>query len=102
MEERESILNAVIREAKEEADIDIEAKNLSILTCLHRLSGPEREYLDFFVGCSKFKGTITNKEPRKCADLNFYPMDALPPNVAPFVSLALKNALNGISFHELC
>ena len=47
VEKGESVTQAMIREAKEEANIDITSKNLKPLCAMHRRSDSER--VDFFI-----------------------------------------------------
>ena len=53
MDGNETIKQAMIREAKEEAGITISEKDLEISAFLHRKTEPER--FDFFLKCDKWK-----------------------------------------------
>ena len=53
MDGNETIKQAMIREATEEAGIEISEENLEIVTFLHRKTDPER--FDFFLKCDKWK-----------------------------------------------
>jgi len=96
LEGGEEIRTAAIREAKEEAGIEIEACDIQIVGVMHRASDDER--VDFFVTASEWTGPVTNMEPDRCDDLAMFDMDALPENVVPYVRLALENYRNGIWF----
>lgn len=92
----ETIKQAMIREAKEEAGILIDEKDIEIVTFLHRKTNPER--LDFFLKCKNWEGTIENKEPDKCSELRWYDINNLPTNIIPCVKKAIENYQNNIIF----
>ena len=62
VESNESILDAIIREAQEEAGIGIDRKDLVFHRVIHR-KGLDRIYIDFFFTCCKWDGYPINKEP---------------------------------------
>lgn len=96
MDGNETIKQAMIREAKEEAGITIEEENIEIVTFLHRKTDPER--LDFFLKCDKWSGEVINKEPNKCSELNWYDISNLPSNIIPYIKKAIENYQNNIMF----
>ena len=83
----EEVIAAAMREAHEEADITLTPEKLRVVGIMHRHSNDER--IDFFVVASAWQGEITNAEPEKCSELTWYPLDALPANVIPYVRHAL-------------
>jgi 8-oxo-dGTP diphosphatase len=96
LEGGEEVKAAAVREAREEAGIEIEAGDLEIVGVMHRLSDDER--VDFFVRATVWSGQVSNMEPDRCDDLAMFDMDALPANVIPYVRQALENYRNGIWF----
>ena len=92
----EEVIAAAIREAREEAGITLAPDDLRVVGVMHNRS--DAEYIDFFVTAHHWTGEITNAEPEKCAELAWFPRDALPPNVIPYVRQALKNYTRGIWF----
>lgn len=96
MDGNETIKQAMIREAKEEAGILIDEEDIEIATFLHRKTDPER--LDFFLKCEKWNGKIENKEPDKCSELSWYDINNLPSNIIPCVKKAIENYQNNIIF----
>ena len=90
----------MIREAKEEAGIDIEPEDLQVTCTMHRMS-TDSERVDFFMVCRKWRGEVCNTEPHKCSDLRFFPVDKLPENTIPYVKQAIYNSFNGITFCEV-
>lgn len=96
----ESVIKAMQREAFEEAGITIEEKDLRIVHVDHRHS-PDKEYIDYFLTCTKYTGQIRIAEPDKCDELSFYPLDNMPQNIIPYVKSGLENYLKGESFSIL-
>jgi 8-oxo-dGTP pyrophosphatase MutT (NUDIX family) len=85
----EEVRAAASREAEEEAGIRIAPSQLEIVGVMHRKSNDER--LDFFVLATAWSGRIANREPHKCDDLAWFPLDRLPANTIPYVRRALEN-----------
>lgn len=96
MDGNETIKQAMIREAYEEAGIIIDEKNIEIVAFLHRKTDPER--LDFFLRCDRWSGEVTNMEPDKCSELSWYDINNLPENIIPCVKKAIENYQNNIMF----
>ncbi len=82
VEDNESLTQAAIREAKEEAGVDIAPEDLEVKTTMHRKQNDIR--VDFFFVAKKWKGEITNMEPDRCDDLSWFSLDELPPNTIPY------------------
>ncbi|MFZ5878863.1 MAG: NUDIX hydrolase [Chloroflexota bacterium] len=94
----ETILAAAVREAREEVGVRIDPSALSFSSVMHRNEGEER--IDFFVHVRAWEGDPVNAEPDKCDELRWSPLDALPPNLIPYVRRALENHARGVRFEE--
>lgn len=94
----ESVRQAMVREAKEEADIVITPESLDIAHIMHRKSDQER--IDWFFVAQTWQGEAQNCEPHKCDDLSWFSLDELPENVIPYVRTAITNWRNSIPFSE--
>ena len=92
----ETIVNAVIREAKEEVGIEICDKDLHLATICHSNAGG-KEYMQFFFTCDNWIGTLENKELDKCERIDLYDMKNLPSNIVPY----LKTAIDKINLGEI-
>lgn len=96
----ESAIDCIIREAREEAGIDIKREDIKIATVSHS-NANNNEYVQFFFFCNKWSGDIKNMEPEKCAELVFFPINDLPENTVPYVRKAIESAFNNVSYFEL-
>jgi len=85
----EEVKTAMIREAREEAGIEIQSEDLKIVGVMHRMVDEER--IDFFLTTLTWSGEIVNKEPDKCDELAWFDFDNLPPNMIPYVRQAFSN-----------
>lgn len=94
--------NGIIREAKEEAGIILDPKDLELVHVAHRLSREQvgQERLDLFFEATKWQGEPTNMEPHKCDDLSWFPLNNLPPEVMPFIGMVLRDVANGVVYSE--
>lgn len=94
----EPIRKAMVREAREEAGIDIHPNNLSVAHVMHRVA--DQEKIDWFLVATEWKGEITNCEPGKCDDLSWFPIDSLPENTIPYIKSAIDHWQRGSVFSE--
>ena len=96
---KETIVNAAIREAKEEAGIDIEEEDLRVVHTQHRICDGY-EFIDFNLQAEKWTGKPINLETHKCDDLSWHSLDNLPTNTIPYIRIVFENILKGIPFSE--
>jgi len=94
----ETVMEAAIREGKEEVGLNLKETNMTFSTVMHRIEDDER--VDFFVQVHQWQGEPFNAEPDKCDDLRWVDINSLPANIIPYVKQALANHLNGIKFDE--
>lgn len=87
VESGESIIDAGIREAKEEVGVTITPYHFRIVGSMHRKSDDER--IDYFAVVEHWTGEIKNCEKNKCGGLDWYPISELPHNVIPYIKTAL-------------
>jgi len=100
----ETAKQAIIREAKEEADIFLAPDDLKVAHVSHRFN-PHREYIDIYLVAGNWEGEITNLEPHKCDGLDWFPKEDLPENIVPEVKAVLdqisqRNFYSDIGFNE--
>jgi ADP-ribose pyrophosphatase YjhB (NUDIX family) len=85
----EEIKKAAVREAKEEAGVNVEERDVRLVGVMHRKTGDER--IDFFAVVDKWEGEITNMEPHKCDDLRWFSLNELPLKIIPYIRRAIDN-----------
>lgn len=93
----ETVNEAMIREAFEEANIKIDNHQLIPATVLHRKS-TDSEYIDFFYVIKEWEGEPSIGEPDKCDDLSWFPVESLPENTLPFIKEAIDNYNSNTAF----
>lgn len=85
----ESVQAALIREAHEELGIIIAAKDVTFTQVMHNSYGLGR--MAFFFEARAWAGEVTNREPQKCDDLRWFPLDALPEPMVPYIRQAIDS-----------
>lgn len=94
----ENASQAMIREAKEEANIDIEENNLTFAHVCHRIKEDGEEKIDFFFVCSEWSDELKNSEPHKCDHLDWFPLNELPDNMVKYVAEVINHWKNKINY----
>lgn len=95
----ETFIQAMVREAKEEADITIKPEDLNVIHTMHRKE-PGEERIDFFIRARKWAGEPKIMEPERCDELKWFDIEDLPENVIPYVKQAIDNIKKGIFYSE--
>lgn len=98
LEGGETVRQAAAREVCEETGVLVRPEDLQVVGVMHRRAGNER--VDFFLASSDWQGQFVNKEPEKCSELKWFPANALPANLIPYVRQALENYFAGVWFQE--
>ncbi|MEU8248127.1 NUDIX domain-containing protein [Nonomuraea sp. NPDC048916] len=94
LEAGESVVEAAVREAREEVGVDVDPADLAFVHVMHR--APERVGLFFRAG--RWKGEPFNAEPDKCAALEWHPLDRLPADMVPYPAAAVHAIRRGEPF----
>ena len=104
VDQDETALEALVREAKEEVNVTVQPEALELVHTMHRLHHlPDEncfEQIDLFFQPRHFSGEIKNMESHKCDEVAFYSLDALPKTTALFVCQALANIRNKVTYSE--
>jgi ADP-ribose pyrophosphatase YjhB (NUDIX family) len=98
VEAGESAARAMIREAREEAGLELAPTDLRLVHVVHRLSDSER--LSLFFTADRWRGEPRNLEPDKCDDLRWFAVGELPPNMVPYVRQAIGHIHEGRAYSE--
>jgi 8-oxo-dGTP pyrophosphatase MutT (NUDIX family) len=94
----ETVMQAAMREAKEEVGVSLKSEDLEVVHVMNRKSEDER--VDFFVVVKRWTGSICNCEPEKCDQLTWCPLDELPENMIPYVRNGIEEYQKGIYYSE--
>jgi len=99
VDENESALEAAIREAKEEIGIDLKKESLRHAITMHN-NFLDKIYMNLFFEVLSYDGEISNKEPHKCEEIQFFAPSSLPGQMVPYVKQAIMAFGNGLSYYE--
>ncbi|MFE0632454.1 methyltransferase domain-containing protein [Streptomyces sp. NPDC058864] len=98
VEDGEDVLTAMIREAHEEVGVVLRPEDVSVaLVMQHRAPGGGERVGWFFTA----DGTIhepVNREPEKCSELGWFPLDALPDDMVAYCRAGLEAYRGGERF----
>jgi len=93
LEADETIVDGVIREAREETGIRLEPVDLDLAYVMHFRGKNDR--LSLFFVAERWQGEIENREPDKCAGWDWFPAAQLPEPMVPYAKAALTDFLAG-------
>ena len=98
VERGESVLEAAVREAAEEAGVNVAVGDLEPLCTVHRTrrgGGPIEQRADFFLATRVWSGEPRIMEPDKAAAMGFHPLSALPEPCVPHERQVLEHVAAG-------
>lgn len=94
----ETLKEAMIREAKEEANIKLNEDDLKFVCLIRR--GGHAKYINFFFMAENYNGTPIINEPDKCSDMQWYDINNIPENTIDSEKRAIYNYNNKILIDE--
>lgn len=98
----ETVIEALVREAKEEAGIILNPNDLVVKVVAHLPNAPykgsHQDIINFFCFTDVYSGKIENKEPDKCESLAFYDLDNLPSAMMNHIFDVLKAYQKGQTY----
>ncbi len=95
----ETFIQGMIREAKEEAGIDIKPEDLEVVHVMHRKC-PNEERVDFFIQAKFWVSEPKIMEPHKCDDMGWFEFNNPPDNIIPYIKEAIEYFKNKILYSE--
>lgn len=103
MENGETVLQAAVREIKEEVNLEIRESDLKVVSVLHRMTPrPDNwQSIEFVIVTDKFSGTAGLMEKDVCGDLKWFSLDRLPENISHYAKQAIDNYINNVGFSEI-
>lgn len=102
VDQGETFTEAIIREAKEEAGITLAPEDVRVVHMMHRKSHVDaEERIDAYFLAETWSGNLENKEPHKCDDFSWFPIDELPPNIIPYIKTVIEHVKKNTFYSEL-
>ena len=98
MDGAETAREAICREAREEAGIELAPDDLAFAQVVHRADRGER--VSFFFAARRWRGEVRNLEPHKASELRWFPLDELPGDMVPYVRQAIERWRTGELYGE--
>jgi 8-oxo-dGTP diphosphatase len=89
LEAGESVVRALIREAKEEIGVVIGEEDVEFAHVMHNSSSDGR--VAFFFAVRNWSGVPENREPDKCSELRWFTFGALPEHMIDYCRVALAH-----------
>jgi 8-oxo-dGTP diphosphatase len=100
VEENETCVAAMIREAQEEINLELKSTDLSLAHVMHRKT--DNDYrIDFFFACQNWSGTPIINEPHKCDLIEWHSLESLPGNTIDYIQRAVKLFAQKQTYSEL-
>lgn len=93
LEKNEDFKSSLIREVKEEVNINLKKEDLEFVCMIHG-KGITDNYVNIFFTCNKYSGDINNNEVNKCSELKWFDLDNLPTNIIEIEKSAIENFKN--------
>src|SRR5581483_12159030 len=87
LEAGESVVSALIREAKEEIGVTIDPEHVEFVHIMHNASSGGRAA--FFFSVHQWAGVPENREPEKCSELAWFLLAELPDHLIDYCRVAL-------------
>jgi 8-oxo-dGTP pyrophosphatase MutT (NUDIX family) len=99
VEENEFVMDAVVRETKEEIGITVEKKDVEFAAFTYCLF-EHATYCYIYFDIKNYSGEPKIAEPEKCADLKWFGLEKLPENMISDRKETIQNYMKGIRFGE--
>lgn len=97
LEKGESLSMSLVREAKEEMDIEVDEKDLELVSVIHPY---QEDYINFFFKTKEYRGTPKIMEPEKCNNLKWFNICELPDNIMTRIKNVIENIKKGILYDD--
>ncbi|MFJ9420029.1 NUDIX domain-containing protein [Streptomyces sp. NPDC101227] len=98
LEAGETVTAGAVREAAEELGLALREQDLELVHTVHHWTAEDDPRLQLFFRVRSWDGEPANAEPDKCAQLRWFPIDALPEPMVDFTAVALNHIGRGSTF----
>jgi 8-oxo-dGTP diphosphatase len=89
LEDGESVAGCAVREAAEETGVDIDPADLVFTHVVHHRNPEGQGRVGIFFTATRWAGEPVNREPHKCAGLQWADLAKPPANAVPYTAAAL-------------
>lgn len=100
IEVTEYALEALIREAEEEAGLRLKAEDLQLVHVLHKRTKNSGHRITLYFKATKWDGKIVTGEPNKFKEAAWFSLENLPANLSDTVSHVLREYREGRMYSE--
>ncbi|ALG10735.1 NUDIX hydrolase [Kibdelosporangium phytohabitans] len=97
LESGEDVVAATMREAEEEIGVLVAREDLECVHVMHHRHGQDAR-VGFFFRATRWSGQPVNREPGKCSELVWCPIDDLPADVVAYPADAIRRIGKGEPF----
>ena len=94
----ESVLDAAVREAREEVGVLIDPVDFQHVHTVHATAADQEPRLGLFFETRRWEGEPVNREPDKCSAVEWFRLDALPENVIAYPLAGIRGYRDGTPF----
>ncbi len=96
---KETLKQAMVREAKEETGVTLNVSDLKLIHTMNRKM-ENNERIDFFFTAEKWQGEPKIMESDKCDDLGWFELNDLPDKTIPYIRQAIDSFLSNVNYSE--
>lgn len=104
VEDHETVLKAMIREANEEAGLKLKTKDLELVHICNRLQTynkiATKNWIDFYFYAKNIKHLPVNREPKKHSKLKMFTLNKLPKNTVDYMKFSINSFLKNKKYSE--
>jgi 8-oxo-dGTP pyrophosphatase MutT (NUDIX family) len=93
LEQGESVVDGVIREAREEVGVVVDPADLRFVHVMHRAAETGHDRIGFFFTTNTWTGTVHNAEPDKCSELVWADPADLPDDTIAYPAAGIGHGL---------
>ncbi|WP_092528347.1 NUDIX hydrolase [Amycolatopsis arida] len=94
----ESVLHAAVREVREEVGVLVEPADLGHVHTTHVVGPGLEPRLGLFFATHRWRGHPANREPDKCSELRWFPLDDLPERIIAYPATGIAGYRTGTTF----
>ncbi|MEL7221196.1 MAG: NUDIX hydrolase [Bacteroidota bacterium] len=99
VESEEFAREALIRESREEAGIELKARDMTLVHVMHK-HWKNKHRIGLYFRASKWEGQLQSLEKDKFKAVRWFDLDKLPKNLTDTVRQVLQSYRKGISYSE--